>query len=226
MELNENEQLDDLLIDGRKIIQLRNKYKFTSDSVRLSNFVNVKNNANVCEFCSGSGIISILVMLNNLDKNLKITMVEIDGEFCEVSKKSVELNGLDKNITVVNAPVQNISKKLGAETFDAIMCNPPYFSANSVKTELAKKEKAEITITLNEICSEANKLLKFGGSLFLVFPSTRVFELSGILTKNNFAIKGATFVKASHKAEFKTVLIEAKKGGKNTNAKVECLNVK
>lgn len=220
-----NEQLDDLLIDGRKIIQLKNKYKFTSDSVRLANFVSVKNNANVCEFCSGSGIISILVKLNNMDKNINLTMVELDAELCEASKKSVELNGFSDCISALNSPVQNVSKMLGVELFDAVVCNPPYFSAGSVKPELAKKEKAEITITLSEICAEANKLLKFGGSLFLVFPASRMFELSGVLTKNNFAVKRATLVKAGHKTEFKTILVEAKKGGKNTNAVVSSLEL-
>jgi len=224
MELLENEQLDDLLIDGRKIIQLKNKYKFTSDSVRLANFVNVKNNARVCEFCSGSGIISILVKLNNMQKNLSFTLVELDGEQAQVSKKNIELNKLD-NFTVCNDKVQDFHKIVGVETFDVVVCNPPYFSENSVKPFLAKKEKAEITLNISEICIEANKLLKFGGSLFLVFPANRVFELSSVLNKNNFAIKNATFVKASHKSEFKTILVEAKKGGKLTNVKVSSLEI-
>lgn len=224
MKLNENEQLDDLLIDDRKIIQLKNKYKFTSDSVRLSNFVKVKNNANVCEFCSGSGIISILIKLNNMQKKLNFTLVELDSEQAEVSKKNVELNKLD-NFTVYNARVQGIYKTIGAESFDAVVCNPPYFSAESVKATLAKKEKAEITLNINEICVEANKLLKFGGSLIMVFPASRMFELSSVLNQNNFAIKNATLVKASHKSEFKTVLVEARKGGKLTNVKVCSLDI-
>jgi len=224
LELKENEQLDDLLIDNRKIIQLKNKYKFTSDSVRLSNFVNVKNNARVCEFCSGNGIISILVKLNNIQKNLNFTLVELDNDQAEVSKKNIEINEL-KNFEVYNTAVQNVHKKLGVESFDTVVCNPPYFSENSVSPAIAKKEKAEITLNINEICVEANRLLKYGGSLFLVFPASRVFELSSVLNKNNFAIKCATLVKANHKSEFKTVLVEAKKGGKITNAKICSLDI-
>ena len=224
MKLNDNEQLDDLLIDGRKIIQLKNKYKFTSDSVRLANFVKFAKNAQVCEFCSGSGIISILCALGG-GKGLNYTLVELDSELAVASEKSIKLNELDKTLKVVNAPVQNVYKQLGSECFDVVICNPPYFSADSVREEHATKEKAETTINIAEIAAEANKLLKFGGALNLVVPSMRVFEIAETLKQNNFAIKRATFVKASHKQAFKTVLIEAKKGGKNTNAKIECLDV-
>ncbi len=62
--------------------------------------------------------------------------------------------------------------------------------------------------------------------LYLVFPATRVFEIAEILKQHNFAIKDATFVKASHKTTFKTVLIEAKKGGKNKCATIESLEIK
>lgn len=224
MKLNDNEQLDDLLIDGRKIIQLKNKYKFTSDSVRLANFVKFVKNAHVCEFCSGSGIISILCALGN-GKGLNYTLVELDSELAAASEKSIKLNGLEKNFKVYNAPVQNIYKTLGSEIFDCIICNPPYFSADSVKGEHATKEKAETTITIAEIAREANKLVRFGGSLNLVVPAMRVFEIADILKQNNFAIKRAVFVKASHKQTFKTVLLEAKKGGKNKSASIESLEI-
>ncbi len=225
MKFADNEQLDDLLIDGRKIIQLKNKYKFTSDSVRLANFVKFTKNAHVCEFCSGSGIISILCALD-AGKGLNYTLVELDSELAAASQKSINLNELEKTFKVVNAPVQNVYKQLGSECFDIVICNPPYFSADSVKSEHATKEKAETTISIAEIAAEANKLLKYGGALNMVVPAMRVFEIAETLKKNNFAIKRATFVKASHKQAFKTVLIEAKKGGKNKCATIESLEIK
>ena len=59
MEFNENETLEDLLIDGLKIIQDKTLYRFSSDSVLLSKFASFKKNDVVADFCSGSGIVGI-----------------------------------------------------------------------------------------------------------------------------------------------------------------------
>lgn len=42
MELKENETLEDLLIDGLKIIQSKDLYRFSSDAVLLSKFASFK----------------------------------------------------------------------------------------------------------------------------------------------------------------------------------------
>ena len=41
--INDNERIDDLCLDGLKIIQKLDGYAFTSDSVLLANFVKTKN---------------------------------------------------------------------------------------------------------------------------------------------------------------------------------------
>ena len=56
--LNEYEVLEDMLIDGLKIVQDTRLYRFTSDSVLLSRFAKAKKKDVVADFCAGSGIVA------------------------------------------------------------------------------------------------------------------------------------------------------------------------
>ena len=56
--LGEHEVLEDMLIDGLKIVQDTRLYRFTSDSVLLSKFAHAKKNDVVADFCAGSGIVA------------------------------------------------------------------------------------------------------------------------------------------------------------------------
>ena len=59
--LEDGERLDDLNLDGLKIIQRKDGYNFTSDSVLLANFVKTKKTDICVEIGAGCGVISILV---------------------------------------------------------------------------------------------------------------------------------------------------------------------
>ena len=108
--LNDSERLDDLQLDGLKIIQDKNKYNFTSDSALLANFVSAKKNDNCVEIGCGSGVISILV--NHKCNPKKIYAFEIQKSMAELAKRNIELNNLNEKIEVINAPIQEFENYL------------------------------------------------------------------------------------------------------------------
>ena len=77
--LKENERIDDLEINGLKIIQNNNWFCFGIDSVLLSDFAKkIKNQAKVLDLGTGTGIISLLLCAKT---NLKeIIGVEVQEE--------------------------------------------------------------------------------------------------------------------------------------------------
>ncbi len=58
--IKQDEQLDDLERNGLMLIQNKNGYKFSTDSVLLSDFATIKKSGTFAELCSGSGVVSIL----------------------------------------------------------------------------------------------------------------------------------------------------------------------
>ena len=65
MILEEGERLEDLQFDNLKIVQNKQLYTFTSDSVILANYISTKASDIAVEIGAGSGVISILVQAKN-----------------------------------------------------------------------------------------------------------------------------------------------------------------
>ena len=96
-----NVRLDDLEYKGLKIIQNKNGFCFGIDSILLSDFAkDIKNNANVIDLGTGTGILSIL--LSAKTKLKKVYGIEIQEEVAEMAKRSVKLNGLEEKIEIIN----------------------------------------------------------------------------------------------------------------------------
>ena len=94
IKLQDGERLEDLQFQDLKIVQNKNLYTFTSDSVVLANFVKTKKNDVVAEIGAGSGVISLLVQAKNQLE--KIYAFELQAEMAELCLKNVALNNAQK----------------------------------------------------------------------------------------------------------------------------------
>ena len=216
MELNNNERIEDLQLDGLKIIQDSTKYCFTSDSAILSNFVKTKKSDMALEIGTGTGVISILV---SAKQNLKkIVAFEVQEKTANLAKRNVELNNLQEKIEIVNAPIQKCFDFVKKESFDVVFSNPPYKKVDEKTLVSVSSEKAisrhEVLLNLEELVDFSSKLLKFGGKLFLVYDASRTAELIYKLKQKKLEPKRMFFTSPSENSNPILVLIEAVKGGK------------
>lgn len=214
MKLKENEVLEDLQFNGLQIIQNKKLYRFTTDAVLLANFAKSKPTDRVADLCSGSGVVGILLQAKNKSKH--VVLVELQQNLADMSKRSVQVNHLEKNIEVVNAPLQNVHKQLGSETFGVVVCNPPYKMQNASllgDNESINICKHELTVTLQEIVQESAKLLKFGGLFYTVNKEERLTDLLVYLRENKLEPKEVVVVPSQKGSSL--ILVKAKKGGKS-----------
>ena len=214
IELKKNEILDDLELDGLKIIQNREGYMFTSDAVVLSNFVFAKNSDKCAEIGSGNGVISILVEHKN--KPQKIYSFEIQKSLAEMSKRSVEYNNKQDTIEIINGKVQNFEKYIDKNSIDVVFSNPPYRKNNSLKGENKERNICcfEETITLKELCSIAYNMLKDKGKFYIVYDATRSAELIYELSNSKLEPKRMFYTAPSIEKSPVLILVEAVKNGK------------
>ena len=213
MILNDDERLDDLQINNLYIIQNKNDYCFTSDSVALANFARVPNNGRLIDLCSGSGVVGILMSAKNSPKD--ITLVEIQEYFADMSRRSIEYNHLD-NINVINQPLQGIHKIIGSGVFDTVVCNPPYKQKGKFKLNVKDSisiARHELTVTLEEVIVESSKLLKFGGDLYILGLAERLSDIITLLRKYGLEPKQLHLLQSNGKVS--SIIVKAKKGGKN-----------
>ena len=213
MTLKATERIEDLQCKGLKIIQDKNLYTFTSDSVVLANFVKTKASDVAVEIGAGSGVISILVQAKN---NLKhITAFEIQPCMAELCQKNIKLNNLQEKITLVQDDVKNFKKYLGAASVDVVFSNPPFYKATNFKqSEVKKIAKEDVCLPVEVLASTVSKMLKDGGSFYCVYSAERVVELATELQKNNLTTKEMFFTE-NGKGEVNLVALKAVKGGKH-----------
>ena len=117
LNLKNSERIDDLQFEGLKIVQDKNMYAFTSDSVVLANFLKIKKGETAVEIGSGSGVISILATKKTNAKN--IIGFEIQKDLFNLSQKSLILNKIS-NVKFVNDDVKNFKNYINLESVDVV----------------------------------------------------------------------------------------------------------
>ncbi len=201
--------LEDLQINNLFIYQPKSGYRFTSDAVALANYVSVRNNGNVVDLCSGSGVIGVLVSAKN---NVGHTyMIELQPELAQMSKSSIEYNQL-RNFTVINRPLQGVADELKDVRIDTVVCNPPYFTS-PLKRESEEESIArhEVKVTMSEIIREAARLLKQGGKFYCCYPATRLVDVFATMREVGIEPKEIKILTSKPDS---VVLIKSVKGGK------------
>ena len=206
---------EDLMLNNLKIVQDKRYYKFTSDSILLSKFASCKSGEKVADFCAGSGIVGLHYYGLNINKVKSVTLFELQDELCALSKKSIQINGLEEKFRVCQGKLQDAPKEYNS-TFSLVLCNPPYKKKDSGEKNLQSHIaicRHECEITQNEICKTAKRLLVPGGRFCICQRIERLAELFSDLNEYGLEPSKMAFVRTP-KGDPYLVMIEATKGKK------------
>ena len=216
IELKENERIDDLEFKGLKVIQNSDGFCFGIDSVLLSDFAkNIKNDAQVLDLGTGTGIISIL--LCGKTKLKKVIGVEIQKDVSDMAKRSSILNELQDRFEVINKSILELNEIYSNNTFDAIVTNPPYKRKDTGIVNANEKKvisRHEITANLEDFLKVSKDLLKDKGEFYMVHRPERLVDIIYLMRKYKIEPKLLRFVNSNEDKEPKLVLIKGVKNAK------------
>ena len=190
MIIQNDETLEDLQLQGLKIIQKKDGFRFGMDSVLLADFARIHQNDSVVDFGTGTGVIPILLAGRNKGKN--IIGIELIPEMAEMASRSVLLNKLENRIQIICGDVKDTANWLAPGSIDSIVCNPPYGIPGRTlnnESEMKRIARHQIQDTLPVFFATAWKLLKGKGKVFLVYPAPQMLELMDQLRKNRLEPK-------------------------------------
>ena len=215
MKIFDDESLEDLQIDGLKLIQKKNGFRFGADAVFLVDFVKDIPSKITLDFCTGSAVIPILLSAKSSAE--KIYGLEIQKPFCEMAVRSVEMNNLSGKIIITEGDVKNASEIYGKRQFDLITCNPPYMPVGcGIQNPNDSKYAArhEILCTLNDVIGSAAPLLKHKGHLALIHKPARLADIICLMRKYDIEPKRIRFIHKNQSSEPSLVLADGiYKGG-------------
>ena len=130
MDLKQNETIEDLQLNGMRIIQSDDGFKFGIDAVLIANFVRPRQNEVGVDLGSGSGIIPVIIAAKS--KAAKIIGVEIQKEAWDASVRTAALNGLEGRIEFLHHDIKSIAEILPGHSYDFVISNPPYYKVDTL----------------------------------------------------------------------------------------------
>ena len=211
------ETINDLVnINHLKIYQNDDWFKFSLESVLLPSFVTINLRCKmILDLCTGNAPIPLVLSTKT---KAKIVGVEIQKDIYDLAVKSVDINHLNEQISLLNCDLKSLKDKYEGDTFDVITVNPPYFGINStIKNEDEHKVIArhEVLVNLDDICKMSVYLLKNNGYLAMVHRTERFMEVLHTFEKYNLIPKRIQFIYPKENASSNLFMIEAMKNGKN-----------
>ena len=207
-----------LLNFGKMIIYQDDDYfLFSLDSVLLANFVTIRlTDKKIIDFCSGNAPVPMLMSFRT---KARFFGVEIQKYIYDMGYDSINENGLDNQIELINDDVLKLDKRFSAESFDVVTCNPPYFKLNEGSLINLNTGKAmarhEVAINLEDTVKMASYLLKNNGTFALVHRPDRLIEIINLLQKYHLEPKRMRLVYPKEGKNANILLIEGVKNGKS-----------
>ena len=203
-----------LAYNNLKIIQRKDMFNFSLDTVLLANFCTItKDVKKIVDFGTNNAAIPLILSRRT---NKPIIGVEIQKEAVELAKKNITLNSLDNQIKIVHSDIKefvNDSIKVGL-----VVCNPPFFKvdedSNLNDNEFLTIARHEIKINLEEIIKSAAKILDNRGKFAMVHRPQRMIEILNLMQKYDIEPKRIKFVYPKNNKESHILLVEGIYKGK------------
>ncbi len=209
-----DERLDDLQINGYKIIQHPDKFCFGMDAVLLSSFARVGDGEIALDLGTGTGILPIL--LEAKTDGSHFTGLEIQSESVEMARRSVLLNHLESKIDIIEGDIKTASELFGKSSMDVVTSNPPYMTHNhglKNPTDAKAIARHELLCTLEDVVRETAAVLKPRGRCYFVHRPSRLVEIFENMRKYKLEPKRMRLVYPFVDKEPNMVLVEGVRGG-------------
>lgn len=199
-------------------------HHFSTDTILLANFASPKNGDRVVELGTGCGTIPLLLIRDCTPQS--ITAIDIQEEAIDLLNKSIAHN-LEKGIEragIIQPLIEDIRSIasrghtcLPAGESDLVICNPPYkLGGSGITNPDAAKVIArhETECTLDDICSAARRLLRFGGRFVMCQRPERLTDVLSTMRAYELEPKRLRMVQGRADKAPKLFLCEAKRGAK------------
>lgn len=208
------ERLDDLMINQLKIIQHEDEFRFSLDAVLLAHFATVKPGIVAVDLGAGGGAVSLLLAARGA---ALVTGVEINERVAAMARRSVELNGLTKQVLIKPGDLREVAGNFSPGLCDLVVANPPYRPAGTGRINPNSGlaiARHEVKATLSDVVAAAKYLMKVRGRFALVHLPERLPEILQTMAAAGLEPKRLQLVYPKTDRKAVVVLVEGVKGAK------------
>ena len=94
--LRENETIEDLQLNGLRLIQKKNAFRFGMDSVLLAHFADIRPDDTVADLGTGNG--ALIFLLSGRGKGRRYFALDIQKEAAELAARNALINQMEDMI--------------------------------------------------------------------------------------------------------------------------------
>lgn len=158
-------------IDDYVILQDTDDYAFSQDSVFLANTAKIAKEDRVLDLGCGTGILATLALVKK--RASAAVGIELQPSVANLARESAKRNGLEGKFDIITGDVKDIKNLVEAESFDKVLCNPPYFQGEQITKK--NLSRIESTATLSDFAKAASYALRFGRRRLVRFENRQAF---------------------------------------------------
>lgn len=212
----ENQEVINYLLahEDLKIIQRKDMFNFSLDTVLLANFCTInKDVKTIVDFGTNNAAIPLLLS-KRTDK--KIIGIEIQKEAVDIAKRNISMNHLDEQIEIIHGDINEYAYQMNK--VQLVICNPPFFkvdeNSNLNDNEFLTIARHEIKIDLEGIIKAAAYILDNKGRLAIVHRPDRMIDILNMMQKYDIEPKRIRFVYPKMNKDSHVLLVEGMYKGK------------
>ena len=215
--LKKDETIEDLQLEGLRLIQKKDSFRFGMDSVILAHFAEIRENDIVADFGTGNGV--LVLLLKGRKKGKRYYALDIQQEAAELTERNIRLNHLEDVVTVIHSDAVEASSYIEPCSVDKIICNPPYGQPDSAlaspsrQKAIARNQDQE---TMDHLLKGAFSILKGRGKIYIVYPAPQMLYIMKLLQKYHLEPKRFQMVYPYIHKPANLVMIEAVKDARPT----------
>jgi len=191
-------------------------HKFGTDAFLLSRFAQVHKGEKCCDLGSGCGIIPLLWFRWGQEP-LYAYAVELQEQGYRQMLCTVTENKLEEKLRPIHSDLNNLKGSIENCSLDVVTCNPPYKRIGHgvpCPDETRLTARHEVACSLDDACTAAAKLLRYGGRFCLCQRPERLPDIMEAMRKAKLEPKRLRLVQQHPHTAPWLILIEGKKGGK------------
>ena len=207
------EYWESLKQNGYRFVYDDTLFRPGTDTFLLSSMPRLKPNLRICDLGCGTGLLGLLLLQRQ--PGLSVTGIDLQPEAIRLAEKAAAENRLTGNLRFICGDLRNAA--LPANSFDLVVCNPPYYPVSSGKlstSQALRTARSEESCTLEELCRAAARLLPWSGHFCLVHKPERLTDLCCTLRACGLEPKRLRFVCKTAGSAPSLLLLDACRGGK------------
>ncbi|MDX9834692.1 MAG: methyltransferase [Desulfobulbus sp.] len=207
---------EDSLFHGRLIFrQPKNGYRSSVDAVLAAHFAQPAAADRVLDLGCGCGVIGLI--LAHRYPGITVCGLELQKDLAQLAADNASRNGYNDRVQVQRGDVRAIAELLAPESFDLVVCNPPYRRQGSGRLNLddqAARARHELHGDLVDFIRATAFAVCNRGRAVFVYPAQRSATLLAVLQAHRLTPRRLQPVVAYPQAtKARLALVEAVKNG-------------